>query len=61
MGGAFAFPNYFNNGDCDRAKAWGCGGGCGGGCESGRGGCGGGLWSGGRFGRFNRGRGKSVS
>ncbi len=54
----FGFPGFFNNGDCDRAKAWGCGGGCGGGCDSGvaNSGCG---WGGrlGRFGRFGRGKG----
>ena len=32
--GGIGFP-FLNNRDCDRAKAWGCGGGCGGGCNSG--------------------------
>jgi hypothetical protein len=53
----FGFPGFFNNRDCDRVKACGCGGfgGCDSGCNSGCDhGCG--DW-GGRLGRFGRSKG----
>lgn len=50
----FGFPGFFNNGDCDRVKACGCGGfgGCDSGCNSG---CDKGCGWGSRFGKFGRG------
>jgi hypothetical protein len=49
----FGFPGFFNNKDCDRVRACGCGGG--GGCDSGcNSGCDKGCGWGGRFGNFGR-------